>query len=1039
MAETRRFCLNAQLDIEQILQEAQHRWLRPTEICEILQNYQKFRIAPEPPTRPPSGSLFLFDRKVLRYFRKDGHNWRKKRDGKTVKEAHERLKAGSVDVLHCYYAHGQENENFQRRSYWMLEEALSNIVLVHYREVKGSRTNYNRIKDVGEAVSSFPENKDVEYSEVVTSSSSKIMSHDYQGNSQITDTASLSSAQASEFEDAESAYSSQANSGFQSFMDSQQPSLQKMNDRFGAPYYPVSSSSDYQIQLPTTCSTSVSLPGQGGTDTNVEAVVEYVTDQSLDLPFKSYQYDQFQPSFSTMTSNTISMTHVQGNEMLNQVIGDGLDPSQGFRDNGGCLEEWQNPGIDVSCVSNWTMNQKAYMGSPFCPPDSLNEGSHVGFSNMFNVMDAPSGKITHPMQNSPVHKINADIEASPKPELPAHLSTEEKADHSSLKQPFLFGLKEGLKKLDSFDRWMSKEFEDVNDTHIHSNSGTYWEAVGNDDVGDDSDLGPQVPLDSFVLPPSISQDQYFSITDFSPVWAYAGSETKVLIMGQFMKSQKEVENCKWACMFGELEVPAEVIGAGILRCHTPVHKPGRVPFYITLSNRLACSEVRDFEFRVSISPEVDISDSSNSTASESVLLMRFARLLSIGSPKFSTSVSSSESDTTQLCSRFSSLLMEEKYDWEKMLNSNTEEESSIEKIKDQILHKLLKEKLYYWILEKIVEDGKGPSELDESGQGVLHLAAALDYDWAMPPMIAAGVSINFRDVSGWTALHWAALYGRERTVCSLIALGAAAGLLTDPTPKYPTGRTPADLASSNGHKGIAGLLAESALVDLSSHLQSLDLKDSKGKDKGESSGSTPVHTISERISASTTDGDSPLKDSLAAVRNATQAAARIFQVYRVQSFQRKKLNEYSDGEFGISDQRALSLTLKMNRAGQDAAAIRIQNKFRSWKGRKEFLLIRQRVIKIQAHFRGHQVRRKHNIIWSVGILEKVVLRWRRKGSGLRGFRPEMATDSPSLQDESLKEDDYDVLKEGRRQTEERMQKALDRVKSMVQYKTREIS
>lgn len=41
------------------------------------------------------GSLFLFDRKVLRYFRKDGHNWRKKKDGKTVKEAHERLKAST--------------------------------------------------------------------------------------------------------------------------------------------------------------------------------------------------------------------------------------------------------------------------------------------------------------------------------------------------------------------------------------------------------------------------------------------------------------------------------------------------------------------------------------------------------------------------------------------------------------------------------------------------------------------------------------------------------------------------------------------------------------------------------------------------------------------------------------------------------------------------------------------------------------------------------------------------------------------------------
>ena len=42
------------------------------------------------------GSLFLFDRKVLRFFRKDSHNWRKKKDGKTVKEAHERLKVSKV-------------------------------------------------------------------------------------------------------------------------------------------------------------------------------------------------------------------------------------------------------------------------------------------------------------------------------------------------------------------------------------------------------------------------------------------------------------------------------------------------------------------------------------------------------------------------------------------------------------------------------------------------------------------------------------------------------------------------------------------------------------------------------------------------------------------------------------------------------------------------------------------------------------------------------------------------------------------------------
>lgn len=43
-----------------------------------------------------AGSLFLFDRKVLRYFRRDGHRWRKKKDGKTVREAHEKLKVSSL-------------------------------------------------------------------------------------------------------------------------------------------------------------------------------------------------------------------------------------------------------------------------------------------------------------------------------------------------------------------------------------------------------------------------------------------------------------------------------------------------------------------------------------------------------------------------------------------------------------------------------------------------------------------------------------------------------------------------------------------------------------------------------------------------------------------------------------------------------------------------------------------------------------------------------------------------------------------------------
>ena len=47
----------------------------------------------------PGGSLFLFDRKAVRFFRKDHHNWRKKADGKTVRETHEKLKVSCYNFV----------------------------------------------------------------------------------------------------------------------------------------------------------------------------------------------------------------------------------------------------------------------------------------------------------------------------------------------------------------------------------------------------------------------------------------------------------------------------------------------------------------------------------------------------------------------------------------------------------------------------------------------------------------------------------------------------------------------------------------------------------------------------------------------------------------------------------------------------------------------------------------------------------------------------------------------------------------------------
>lgn len=67
------------------------------------------------------GSVFLFDRKVLRYFRKDGHNWRKKKDGKTVKEAHEKLKVRLDNRYSLLFL----SFSFKKMILFLFEESLS--------------------------------------------------------------------------------------------------------------------------------------------------------------------------------------------------------------------------------------------------------------------------------------------------------------------------------------------------------------------------------------------------------------------------------------------------------------------------------------------------------------------------------------------------------------------------------------------------------------------------------------------------------------------------------------------------------------------------------------------------------------------------------------------------------------------------------------------------------------------------------------------------------------------------------------------------
>eukprot|EP00192_Tetraselmis_astigmatica_P003731 CAMPEP_0117651408 /NCGR_PEP_ID=MMETSP0804-20121206/2076_1 /TAXON_ID=1074897 /ORGANISM="Tetraselmis astigmatica, Strain CCMP880" /LENGTH=574 /DNA_ID=CAMNT_0005457383 /DNA_START=1332 /DNA_END=3056 /DNA_ORIENTATION=- len=117
-----------------LIEKARTHWLKGHELITLFQLSAegKFPLSPMAAQLPPGGCIFLYDRRAVRFFRLDGHNWRKKNDGKTVKETHEKLKIDNEDRINCYYAHAVIPASMQRRCYWRLDD--DSLVLVHYLE-----------------------------------------------------------------------------------------------------------------------------------------------------------------------------------------------------------------------------------------------------------------------------------------------------------------------------------------------------------------------------------------------------------------------------------------------------------------------------------------------------------------------------------------------------------------------------------------------------------------------------------------------------------------------------------------------------------------------------------------------------------------------------------------------------------------------------------------------------------------------------------------------------------------------------------------
>ncbi|CAI8598063.1 unnamed protein product [Vicia faba] len=868
-----------QYNIDDLFQEAKKRWLKPIEVFYILQNHDACKFTEVPVNQPRDGSVHLFNKRVMRFFRKDGHNWRKKKDGRTVAEGHERLKVGNVEALNCYYAHGAENRSFRRRSYWMLNPEYEHVVLVHYRETNEGTPNSSPVTQL----STF--------------------SHSHRSYTpQNPETTSIADAQALR-------------------QLEEQLSLNGDNFKETCPFY-----SEHAIP----CGISGAFSGPDD--------------------------------------------HKQLHEGYN-----------GAKDGSG---NHYHELLDHDC--------------PGGQEQTLSWTEMLETCKFSSVRKLPEQHTFEASENEKLLSSSArEMIANQEINYPLNLNSNN--DENSV---FAFPQDVGGVK-----------FFPYSSVETQGTTSDYYERLF-----DQCQI--QEPRDPYACL-TIEQKQKFRITAVSPEYCYATEATKVLIIGSFLCPPSD---STWGCMFGDVEVPAEMVQDGVMCCEAPSNLLGKVTLCITSGNKEPCSEIKEFEFRSKTNSctHCNILETEAARSPEELLLLvQFAEML--------LSASTMRDDSTESGSLLSTEQKVDDHSWghirDAILVGNGTSSGTI----DWLLQELLKDKLQHWLSCRSNERNEREGcSLSRKEQGIIHMVSGLGFEWALNPILSYGVVVNFRDINGWTALHWAARFGREKMAASLIAAGASAGAVTDPSSQDPNGLTAASIATSKGHKGLAGYLAE---ADLTCHLSSLTVEKCEvSKDSSELEAELTVSNLSNKY-LEASDDEVSLKKTLGAVRNAAQAAALIQAAFRALSF-RKRKEEESARDYRNATRAAARIqtafrahSFRKSREGGCAcdytsAALSIQKKYRGRKARREFLVLRHKVVKLQAHVRGYQARKQYKVmIWAVGIFDKIVLRWRRKLAGLRRSPEEI---------DSKEENDEDFLKVFRQvKVHESIKKALARVHSMV--------
>ncbi|XP_026378000.1 calmodulin-binding transcription activator 5-like [Papaver somniferum] len=296
--------------------------------------------------------------------------------------------------------------------------------------------------------------------------------------------------------------------------------------------------------------------------------------------------------------------------------------------------------------------------------------------------------------------------------------------------------------------------------------------------------------------------QIFSITGITNNTAISTLGREIAITGRFLDEQPDIDWKKtpFFFIFGNRSHRAVCLGEWVSSCIPMFHLPGTVNFWLSLDGTTPISQILKFDF---------LSTSTNqelfSTYSGFRQQLCLAHLLYSKTKRMT--------DLSGISNFSEAKIMHD------LILSYCERNSTtfIRSIQNPFgrgenlyLEILLETMLMEWIYKRL-EEGCPTETLNFQGLGVIHMLAILSYRSLIRMYCELGkgkLSLDFADLTGWTALHWAAFFNRNQTAQLLVGMGANPTLVTGRTIQFRNGLTVAEVALKNGHHKLASHLGK---------------------------------------------------------------------------------------------------------------------------------------------------------------------------------------------------------------------------------------